>query len=145
MGQIHECTVNISSEKIDSTGLAEIVDAFHKRYKELYTYNEPHNPVEVVNIESTMIGRVRDLEFEDIEIDESSVGDAALGERSIFVDDSGKPKVAQIFDGTMLKGGASISGPAVIVEPTTTIVLPAEWSANLHPSGCYRLTKPSDQ
>ena len=33
-------------------------EAFHKRHEELYTYSERHNPVEVVNIESTLYGHI---------------------------------------------------------------------------------------
>ena len=43
---------------IDAKAIEKVKDAFHQRHEELYTYSEPHNAVEVVNIESTLYGHV---------------------------------------------------------------------------------------
>ena len=58
VGQVHECTVDIGTYANDAKALEKVKDAFHKRHEELYTYSEPHNAVEVVNIESTLYGHV---------------------------------------------------------------------------------------
>ena len=58
LGQIHECTVNIDTFDIDSETIEKVKDAFHKRHEELYTYSELESPVELVNIESTLYGRI---------------------------------------------------------------------------------------
>jgi N-methylhydantoinase A len=56
VGQVHECTVDIDNFRIDESTIDKVKDAFHARHEELYTYCERHNPVEVVNIESTLYG-----------------------------------------------------------------------------------------
>ena len=58
VGQVHECTVEIGNFANDAKALEKVKSAFHKRHEELYTYSEPHNAVEVVNIESTLYGHV---------------------------------------------------------------------------------------
>jgi N-methylhydantoinase A len=58
VGQVHECTVDIGNFANDAKALEKVKGAFHKRHEELYTYSEPHNAVEVVNIESTLYGHV---------------------------------------------------------------------------------------
>ena len=58
VGQVHECTVEIGNFDERRQGAREGKGAFHKRHEELYTYSEPHNAVEVVNIESTLYGHV---------------------------------------------------------------------------------------
>ncbi len=58
IGQVHECTVSVPAVAIDAASMSGIVAAFHERHKELFTYSEPHNTVEIVNIESTVHGRV---------------------------------------------------------------------------------------
>ncbi|NWJ90780.1 hydantoinase/oxoprolinase family protein, partial [Marine Group I thaumarchaeote] len=58
LGQIHECTVNIETFDIDSETIEKVKEAFHKRHEELYTYSELESPVELVNIESTLYGRI---------------------------------------------------------------------------------------
>jgi N-methylhydantoinase A len=44
-----------------------------------------------------------------------------------------------VFRGVELKPGASITGPAIIEEPTTTIVVYPQMSAFVSPSGHYIL------
>ncbi len=58
VGQIHECTVEIGNFDLNESTVEQVRDAFHRRHKQLYTYDEPHNTVEVVNLESTLFGRV---------------------------------------------------------------------------------------
>ena len=58
LGQIHECTVNIDTFDIDSETIEKVKEAFHKRHEELYTYSELKSPIELVNIESTLYGRI---------------------------------------------------------------------------------------
>jgi len=58
VGQVHECTVEVDNFDISESTLSQIIDAFHARHLELYTYDEPNSPVEVVNVESTIIGKV---------------------------------------------------------------------------------------
>ena len=57
-GQVHECAVEIGNFANDAKALEKVKDAFHRRREELYTYSEPHNAVEVVNIENTLYGHV---------------------------------------------------------------------------------------
>ena len=58
VGQVHECTVDIGTFPINAKTIEKVKDAFHRRHEELYTYSERHNAVEVVNIESTLFGRI---------------------------------------------------------------------------------------
>jgi N-methylhydantoinase A len=58
VGQVHECTVEIDTFDIEKLGPGAIAHAFHRRYKELYNYDEPKSLVEVVNVESTIIGHL---------------------------------------------------------------------------------------
>lgn len=51
----------------------------------------------------------------------------------------GRPRETDIFDGATLRPGARISGPAIIEEPTTTVVVPAAASVTVLPSGNYQM------
>ena len=46
-----------------------------------------------------------------------------------------------IYNGEEFGAGAMIAGPALIQEPTTTIVIKKGWQAELHETGTYKLTK----
>jgi N-methylhydantoinase A len=140
VGQVHECSVEIGTFKVDAKSIARIKDAFHKRHEELYTYAEPQSVVEVVNIESTVYGVVEKPER--MTIGKGATPAKALkGHRDAVFSADGKRLRTPIYDGTPLGVGATIKGPAVIEEVTTTIVLEPGWTARLDASGSYLITR----
>ena len=140
VGQVHECTVEIGTFKVDEKSIQKIKDAFHKRHKELYTYAEPASTVEVVNIESTLFGVV-DKPARMTIGKGASPAKALKGHRDAVFSADGKRVKTPIYDGTPLGAGATIKGPAVIEEITTTIVLEPGWTARLDASGSYLITR----
>jgi N-methylhydantoinase A len=46
-----------------------------------------------------------------------------------------------VYNGDLLGAGDVIVGPAVIEETTTTIVIEPGWSADLHETGTYVVTR----
>jgi N-methylhydantoinase A len=140
VGQVHECTVEIGNFKVDAKSIGKVKDAFHKRHKELYTYAEPASTVEVVNIESTLYGVV-DKPARMTIGKGASPRKALKGHREAVFTADGKRISTPIYDGTPLGAGASIKGPAVIEEVTTTIVVEPGWTARLDASGSYLITR----
>ncbi len=140
VGQVHECTVDIDNFAAnDAKALEKVKAAFHKRHKELYTYSEPHNSVEVVNIESTLYGLVEKPKPPRVKKG-LPAAKALIGRRKTIFSATGKPVDTPIYDGSKLGAGATIKGPAIIEEVTTTIVVEPKWSARLDVSGSYVIT-----
>ncbi|WP_212523503.1 hydantoinase/oxoprolinase family protein [Actibacterium sp. MT2.3-13A] len=139
VGQVHECTVEIGGMEITEDSLGDLRDAFHRRHKELYTYSEPHNAVEVVNVESAIFGRIGKLGSFTL-----AAGDgperAIKAQREVILSADGAAVTAPVYDGNLLGAGDRIEGPAVIEEDTTTILIDADWRATLHETGVYDLT-----
>ena len=65
---------------------------------------------------------------------------ALKGTREMFFDADGIPRETPVYDGALLGAGDRITGPAVIQEVTTTIVIEPGWTAELDPTGVYVLT-----
>lgn len=143
VGQVHECNVIVPNGPIDSDAAANILQAFHKRHKQLYTYDEQDSAVELVNVEVSIIGKVTKPELPTLEAQNGSVGSAKIDERLMIHDHSYQWIQTPIYDGTKFGAGAVITGPALIEEPTTTIVIKPDWQAELHQSGTYKLSKVS--
>ena len=140
VGQVHECTVEIDNFKVDAKSIGKVIEAFHKRHKQLYTYSEPGSVVEVVNIESTLYGVVEKPER--MTIAAGAAPEKALkGYRQAVFSADGIAIKTPIYDGTPLGAGATIKGPAVIEEVTTTIVIEPGWTAVLDASGSYLITR----
>lgn len=140
VGQVHECTVEIGTFKVDAKSIGKVKEAFHKRHNELYTYAEPASTVEVVNIESTLYGVVDKPARMSIGKG-ASPAKALKGYRDAVFSADGKRVRTPIYDGTPLGAGATIKGPAVIEEVTTTIVIEPGWTARLDASGSYLITR----
>ncbi len=139
IGQVHECTVEIDNRKITPKTTSKILDAFHARHEQLFTYAEPHNVVEVVNLESTVYGIVDKPSPRKLAAGKGKPTHAQIGKRSMIFDPSGKRITGKIYDGSLLAAGDKIIGPAIIEEATTTIVIEPDWRCELDPSGAYRL------
>ena len=110
VGQVHECTVDIDMFEINEKTIERVKQAFHRRHEELYTYSEPHSLVEVVNIESTLYGR----------IDKPKLPALKKGVRA-GARDQAPPQVdlrrrrqglrVAVYDGAQLGAGAILLGP----------------------------------
>jgi N-methylhydantoinase A len=140
VGQVHECTVEIGQFADETKALERVKSAFHKRHEELYTYCEPHNAVEVVNIESTLYGHVDKPQPPRVQKG-LPPAKAQVGRRKAIFAADGKLIDTPIYDGSKLGAGATIKGPAIIEEVTTTIVIEPRWSARLDVSGSYVISR----
>lgn len=140
LGQIHECTVNINTFDIDSETIDKVKDAFHKRHEELYTYSELESLVELVNIESTLYGRIDRPTPAEIEND-TLLKDAIKSSRNLIFSNSGESIKTPVYDGNLLSDGHQIDGPAVVEEDTTTLVIEPGWLLELHKSGTYIINR----
>jgi N-methylhydantoinase A len=140
VGQVHECTVEIGNYASDAKALEKVKAAFHKRHEELYTYSEPHNSVEVVNIESTLYGHVDKPQPPRMKKG-LPAAKAINGRRKAIFAANGKLVGTPVYDGSKLGAGATIKGPAIIEEVTTTIVIEPKWSARLDVSGSYVISR----
>lgn len=141
VGQLHECSVDIANETIDKVSIEKILKAFHDRHKQLYTYSEPHNPVELINLETTISGSLTKPEYPELADGGDNPARAFTHMRKALFDDTGTWIETKVYDGEKLLGNNIVVGPAIIEEPTTNIVIRPGWQAKLELSGCYYLSK----
>lgn len=120
--QVHECSVQIPTFEITAERLPEIIELFHRRHEALYTYCERDNTTELVNLEVTVYGRTRPITipagaetFHDIQTPAS--------ERPMYFEEWSEYRPSPVYDGTTFPLGGQVIGPAVIEEPTCTIVV----------------------
>ncbi|CAB5515162.1 Acetophenone carboxylase gamma subunit [Achromobacter anxifer] len=140
-GQIHECQVDVPPGPVTADTLAQLLRDFHARHEQLYTYSEPHNVVELVNLEVMASGAVDKPALPELEAGSGDPAAALDSWRAMLFDDAGLRVDTPVYDGARLLAGDRIAGPAVIEEPTTTIVVRPGWNALLHGSGTYLLTR----
>jgi N-methylhydantoinase A len=118
--QEHTTEVLVGSG-ISDAKLAEIEAAFHETYEREYTYRLKA-PVELVGIHVVASAEVGKLTMQEKPESTSPASAAVKGERKVDYALEGIHD-ATIYDGTKLEPGMSFSGPAVIEDPGTTVVI----------------------
>jgi len=117
--------------------VAELVEAFHQTHERVYAVRDEDSPVECVNWK----GRISIRPFDPPPAPEPSSLEntpSAATKRECFF--GGDARVATpIFRGPDLVTGDKVKGPAIIEEPTTTIVVYPGMSARLSAAGDYIL------
>ncbi len=123
MGQHHEVPVNIPAGKIDASMLPEIKKRFNDAHNRLFLYNEPDSPLESINIRLTGLGIIPKTPLSKWETGTRDASAALKEPRKTYFGELGGWIETKIYDGSMLKAGNEIVGPAIIEEVTTTILI----------------------
>jgi N-methylhydantoinase A len=120
-GQSFEISVDLPRSA--DTGI-DLAAAFHTRYKQIYGYADPTAEAEVINIRSTIIGRVRKPQMARIGRANGAV--RPRGMRGVRYD--GMTLEAAVLDRADLLAGARFEGPAVVEQYDTTTFVTPGWT-----------------
>ena len=120
VGQGYEITVPAA---------ADFEAAFHDRHRQRYGYADPKRPTELVNVRLKAIGRTEKPNLARQELGEKDATAAVIGECDMVFD--GEPSTASLVDRALLKPGNSLTGPALLVEYSTTTVVPPDFRCRM--------------
>lgn len=136
--QVWELDTPVAAVRLaDQAAVDALVEAFHQTHERVYAVRDEGSPVECVNWK----GRISIRPFAPPPAPEPTGArhaPPAATTRSCYF--GGASRVATpIYKGETLTPGAAIEGPAVIEEPTTTIVVYPGMRAHLSAAGAYIL------
>lgn len=118
--QIFEVDVPLDGLDLDGAGaMTELVDRFHRRHEELYTYCSPNQEVVLVNARVAAVGVVEPSRGEAHAAAAERVPLPA-GRRRAFLGDW---REVPVFRFETLGPGNEIEGPAIVEAETTTVLL----------------------
>jgi len=117
--------------------VAKLVEAFHAVHDRVYAVRDEASEVECVNWRGAISIRLA-APPQPISARRRRHAPKQAATRSAYFG-NGKARRTPVYRGLDLKPGAEISGPAIIEEPTTTIVVYPTMSAEVSPSGHYIL------
>ena len=109
--------------------LAGVIERFHDIYEREYTYRLDA-PVEMVGIHLVATAETARLTLSERPAGPADATPAVKGQRAVDYATEGVAQ-AMIYDGTLLEPGMEFSGPAVVEDPGTTIVI--------HPGNAVRI------
>jgi N-methylhydantoinase A len=139
-GQHHEVTVDIPSGcTIEDKHLVEIAEAFHKVHEKLYTYSTPENPLELMSLRVTAVGSVDKAELvpqarvapqtpmAHQKQEATDLSGAFKNKRQAWFPEAGGFSDIDVYDRNKLVAGHEISGPAIVEERITTVIVHPGW------------------
>jgi N-methylhydantoinase A len=101
----------------------DFIEGFHGLHEKKYGYRNGDKPIEIVNLRLRARGTLDKPEMEKFPMSsETPVDKALLDRREVIFD--GQPVMTQIFNRKFLGSGNRIKGPSVVVEYSSTIVIP---------------------
>jgi N-methylhydantoinase A len=119
--QEHAVEVAIDNGQSFEHDWQDVVERFHEEYERQYTYRLDA-PVEVIGIHVVAFAAVGKLEPAEISVTGAPLDAARKGTREVDYDLEGVQQAA-IYDNEKLEPSMRISGPAIIEDPGTTIVV----------------------
>jgi|TARA_B110000495_G_C22880166_1_gene513346 N-methylhydantoinase A len=138
-GQSFELSVPApSSSTIDQAWMNELTESFHDAHEMAYGFRAKDEPVELVNLRLTTIGKIVRPQMRKLKSIGTDVFVAFKGERPVyFAENSGEKGVVQtpVYDRSKLPAGAVFEGPAIIEEPDCTTVIHPAWTVTVDEFG----------
>jgi N-methylhydantoinase A len=119
-GQEHTVKVPIVSGEIDSSMLPSIIERFHEHHEREYAFRLD-SPVEIVNFHVTGLLRVKKLRLNEVVSDGGSLDEAIVEDRRVFL--NGESLTLPVIDKVKIPRGIEFEGPAIIEDPTSTILM----------------------
>jgi N-methylhydantoinase A len=134
--QAYELTVPMAQRAITRESLDRLVVAFHDKHRQTYGHANPEEPVQLVNLRLTAIGRLRSLTL----AQPPAAAPARRRVREVWFPEVGSTPCPVLWrDG--LAAGETFAGPAIIEATDSTIVVPPGWIASVDGKGYIRLRR----
>ena len=126
IGQFNEVEVALADgTQLTDKSVEDLSAAFHLKHDSLYGYSMPDAGVELINLRITARGKTEKPAQERHEKGAVDPDHALLGARDAWF--AGDFVDTPVYEGLKLANGNRVSGPAIIVQPTTTIIVPPDF------------------
>lgn len=128
LGQFNEVNVDLALSPegtFREDNIAYLAELFHKTHDSLYGYSMPDAEVELINIRLQAVGVTEKPVFKSTPYQPPDASKALKNNRQVYF--GGKFVSTPVYDGLLLQHGHMVFGPAIVEEPTTTIVVPPDF------------------
>ena len=133
--QAYELTVPMADGPVTAATLTALAAAFHAKHEQTYGHANAAEPVQLVNLRLTALGRLPALALAQPSRPEA----ARRGHRQVWFGGEAMDCTVLWRDG--LSAGEAIPGPAVIEALDSTVVVPPGWTARVADQGLLRMTR----
>ncbi len=119
VGQSYEIEVPVDRAWLGLDRAPLLLEAFHRAHERVFGHADPRAPVEVVNLRVQLRGVRPRVPLVEIG---AGAGARPTGTRRIWLE--GRPVEARVYERAQLGGGDRITGPAIVEQIDTTVLVP---------------------
>jgi N-methylhydantoinase A len=128
VGQFHELEIPVAIDDLSRDGISRVIDDFHQRYEQLFGYSISWQPVEFLTFRLKVT-----IPRSTLELAVDTTADGASSEpvstRRCLLD--GRAADVPVYDSALLRAGSRLEGPALIDDPTTTVLIPERFTCDV--------------
>jgi N-methylhydantoinase A len=127
--QYHEVSLPVAHEAIQAADARSIAAAFHVEHQRMYGYclAEENTPIELINVRVRATGVTDKPSYPEEPRAGHDASGALKGTRRIYIPEDGKAGDACVYDGHRTRHGNHLTGPALVEQVNTTLVLTAAY------------------
>ena len=133
--QAYELTVPMAEGPVTAATLAALAADFHAKHEQTYGHANRSEPVQLVNLRLTALGRLPPLTL----AQPSDIAAGRESERRAWF--AGAMRPCRVLWREGLSAGTAVPGPAVIESLESTTVVPPGWTARVGEHGIIRLVR----
>jgi N-methylhydantoinase A len=123
--QTHEITIDVSSIEFGQQGVDQLIELFERNYELLFGAGTSHREagVELITFRVDALGTVGKPSLKLHSLEGPDSGTALKAKRGAYFAEVDDFTETEIFEGSKLRAGNMIHGPAIIEYPGTTVVV----------------------
>jgi N-methylhydantoinase A len=137
VGQSYEIEVPVDQAWLVPGGESALVTAFHTVHERAFGHADREAPAEIVNVRVQL--RAERARVPLRQIAAGPAAPPARAARRVWLD--GRPTEARVYDRDELGSGARLVGPAIVEQPDTTVLVPADHTADVDRFGNLLITR----
>ena len=120
-------TVDFPGETVSAVAVAQVLQAFHRRHEQLYTYAAPDTPVEIVNLRLRAVGQMEKLALPRIATAPvAGTTPTPVQTRSVYFSGQGFG-ATPVYARSTLQATHVLPGPAIVEQlDATTVIFPGQ-------------------
>lgn len=138
IGQFHEVETEVRSGKCTPESIDAAVQAFTQKHEKLYAFSMPWKGAEILALRVKASVRKAPFQLKGLEAGDGDATRALKRTREARFD--GKDVNTPVYDGDRILAGDRFAGPAIVEEPTMTVVVPIGFTCTVDQYKNYVLT-----
>jgi N-methylhydantoinase A len=145
LGQLRDLSINLPETSLGTPltagSMAQLISTFHERHQAMFGWGDPSLPVVIGLLKLRAVAKRQPLSLtKGRKVGNDPSGAFKRHRRAYFKDAGGFVQETPCYDGGAIAPGNVITGPSIIEEPTTTVVIPPGWVAEVDAYRNYSLT-----